>query len=67
MIAARHEEVVGVEQLEGEEGEDALDGEGAAVDEVAVEQVRVVFRWNAVLKDELKFLNWSFFSLCPTS
>lgn len=50
MVAAGHEEVIGVQQLEGEEGEDALDGEGASVDEVAVEQVRVVFRRYAVLQ-----------------
>ena len=50
VIAPAHEEVVRVEQLEGEEREDALDGEGSAVDKVAVEQVRVVLRWNAVLE-----------------
>ena len=52
VVAPAHEEVVRVEQLEGEEREDALDREGAAVDEVAVEQVRVVFGRNAVLETE---------------
>ena len=52
VIATAHEEVVRVEQLEGEEREDALDREGAAVDEVAVEQVRVVLGRNAVLETE---------------
>ena len=36
VVAARHEEVVGVEQLEPEQHEDALHREGAAVDEVAI-------------------------------
>ena len=48
MVAPRHEEAVRVEQLEAEEDEDALDGEGAPVDEVAVEEVRVVSRRKAV-------------------
>eukprot|EP01136_Pigoraptor_vietnamica_P006125 Opistho-1_new@38660 len=41
VVPAVHEEVVRVEQLEGEEREDALDGERAAVHKVAVEHVRV--------------------------
>ena len=50
MVAAGHEEVIGVQQLEGEEGEDALHGERASVDEVAVEKVRIVFGRNAILE-----------------
>ena len=48
VVAPRHEEVVRVEQLEPEEDEDALDRERAPVDEVAVEEVRVVSRRKAV-------------------
>ena len=48
VVAPAHEEVRGVEQLETEEDEDALHGEGAPVDEVAVEEVGVVSRGEAV-------------------
>ena len=48
VVAARHEEALRVEQLEAEEDEDALDGEGAPVHEVAVEEVGVVPRRQAV-------------------
>ena len=42
MVTAGHEEGVWEEQLEAEEGEDALHAEGASVHEVSVEEVGVV-------------------------
>ena len=41
VVAARHEEVLRVEQLEAEQREDALDRERAPVHKVPVEQLRV--------------------------
>ena len=53
VISARHEEMVGEEQLEPEQGEDALHGEAAPVHEVTVEEVGVLLRGEAIQLEDV--------------
>jgi hypothetical protein len=48
-----YEEVVRVEQLEAEEGEDDLDRPAATIHKVAVEEVRVGRRWQPVERKDV--------------
>ena len=49
-----HVEVVGVEQFEAEQRQYTLHGEGAAVDEVSVEEVGVALRGRAVQLEDVE-------------
>ena len=42
MVAAGHEEGVRVEQLEAKQDEDALNREGASIDEVSIKEIRIL-------------------------
>lgn len=46
--------MVGEQQLESEKRENALDAEGASIDEVSVEQVGIGFRWQSVLLEDVE-------------
>ena len=54
MVTSRHEEVLRVAYLPGKHRENDLTGKRASVDEVTVEEVRVLFRGVAVQLENIK-------------
>lgn len=40
--------MIWVEELEPKQREDALDGKGTSINEITIEQIRILLRWQAI-------------------